>query len=224
MITRDELDKDITRIIAGARQKPTIIMSIPFLPDIGKRYDELLERCVDLQKELLKVRENTDEILELGKKVYEIETVYARLHTRLMLIPSTLFIYFGIAVVFLIIYLIDLQKLVTKTLGVETPEKLITFGLAGAFLYLATSRLSKLEVVTGTGSQIASVAVFTIRLFYATIVPVVLVALFFKKEGEVNIIKISPELLSFGCGYSAKLVVDIFNKIVDKVSKMIEAL
>lgn len=222
MITRADLDKDIGRIIAGVRQRPTIIMSI--VPDVGRRYDELLERSLDLQKQLLKVDDDTDEVLELGKRVYAIETAYARLHTRLMLIPSILFIYFGVAALILIIYLIDLQKIVTKTLGVETPEKLITFGLAGAFLYLATSRLSKLEVATRAESQIASVAIFTIRLFYATIVPVVLVALFFNKEGEVSNMKISPELLSFGCGYSSKLVVDIFNKVVDKVSKMVEAL
>jgi hypothetical protein len=43
-----------------------------------------------------------------------------------------------------------------------------------------------------------------------------LVILFFIKEGQLGERNISPELLSFACGYSAKLVVDFFNKIIEK--------
>jgi len=50
------------------------------------------------------------------------------------------------------------------------------------------------------------------------------VVLFFTKEGTIADVKISPELLSFGCGYSAKLVVDLFNNIVEKGSKMVQAI
>ena len=48
--------------------------------------------------------------------------------------------------------------------------------------------------------------------------------LFFTEKGEIAKVRMSPELLSFACGYSAKLVMDIFNKLVEKGSKMIEAL
>jgi hypothetical protein len=113
---------------------------------------------------------------------------------------------------------------IKSTLGVEAPVKLITLGMAGAFVYLATSLMARFSNNESANRPFDHIIRFTIQLLLAIIVPVVLVALFFTQQGEISNVKISPELLSFACGYSAKLVIDFFNKIVEKASKIIDAI
>lgn len=49
--------------------------------------------------------------------------------------------------------------------------------------------------------------------------PVPLYGRMSKPDGTIGEFTLSPEILSFGCGYSARLVVNIFNKLVEKGSK-----
>lgn len=65
---------------------------------------------------------------------------------------------------------------------------------------------------------------FLQRAGLAIIVSVILVVLLFNESGTTRKDSIAPELLSFACGYSVKLVVELFNKIVEKGSKLINAL
>lgn len=224
MITKEEIDKGITHIIDSVRHSPVPIVYLPFFPKARKRVEDLLNNCVDLQKELVTLGNDINGLLELQKKFFELESDYRRQRGIHMLAPTVILVYSGFIIIFFAIRLIDFSKLIKHTLGVDAPEKLITLGIAGAFLYLATHLLSKTESISGTDSQLAGVANFAIRLSLAIIVPIILVVLFFTKDGKIADFKVSPELLSFACGYSAKLVVDLFNKIVEKASKMIQTI
>ena len=57
------------------------------------------------------------------------------------------------------------------------------------------------------------------RLAIAAVVPIVLVVHFFDNAGQLKKLQVGPELLSFTCGYSAKLVIDIFSKLVEKARR-----
>src|SRR5262249_49778918 len=100
--------------------------------------------------------------------------------------------------------------------------RLISLGLMGAFLYFATSMLALAE---GKTMRFARLLDFSIRILLAVLVPILLVVLLFKPDGtrkELSVL--SPEVLSFVCGYSAKLVIELLAKLVEKGSKMIAAI
>src|SRR5712692_4962729 len=222
MSTKNELDAILTDVMVGIRGR--VQLPIPsMLPYSESRFDALIEKCVDLQKELSGVADPDPRLFDLQKQVLSLEAEYHRLRTRLLLMPSVILLYIGGALAFALLKFIDIPKFITGTLGVQAPERLISLGIAGAFLYLATSLLTKVEAPAARNSQFSTVADFTIRLSMAVVVPIVLVVLFFTKEGEIGRVKLSPEIMSFACGYSAKLVIDLFAKIVEKCSKMIQA-
>ena len=139
------------------------------------------------------------------------------------LLPSVFIVYFGFILLFFIIRWVDFGGFVNKVLGVNAPEKLVTLGIAGAFVYLATSLLANIQSQSGD-TQLKHILDIAIRLSLAIVVPIILVVLFFNPDGTIGELTITPELMSFACGYSAKLVVDIFNKIVEKASDMIKAI
>ncbi|WP_291585549.1 hypothetical protein [Comamonas sp. UBA7528] len=223
MLTPDKIREELLRIIAGIRNPPFAMTILPLLPYTQERFNALIDRCIELHRQLTEVK-SEDDTSEHSQVLFAIEAEYRRLRARLLLFPSVLITYFCFFCVFLVIRYVDIAAFVKSVLKVDAPERLITFGLAGAFLYLATSVLAALNREEGTKDAASKTADFTIRILLAMVVPVVLVALFFSPDGEINAAKLSPELLAFACGYSAKLVVDLFNKIVEKCSKMIEAL
>lgn len=218
----NDLGEILESVLTGVRTPPSVIDFLPVLPITRRRFRELIDRCVDAQKKLKATEKDSDDYFELQKIVYEIESDYRSTRTKLLLFPAFTGLYFGAACLVYIFAAWDIPNFIQNTLGVEAPEKLVTLGVAGAFLYLATSLLSSMESHEGT-QGIAALR-FTIRLTLAIVVPIILVALFFNSNGELMEVTLSPELLSFACGYSAKLVVDIFNKIVEKGSKMVEAI
>lgn len=144
MVSKDDIHKVLVEIVTKLSTRSQLLM-FSFLPNAESRFEELLDDCIDLQKELVGIGNSEIELLELQKKVYAIEVRYKRLRAKAQLIPAVVLLYFGIGGVFFLFRFIDIPKFVTVTLGVEAPEKLITLGIAGAFLYLATSLLTKIE-------------------------------------------------------------------------------
>lgn len=221
MITKEELSKAIDIVINGVRTPPTVMNFLPGLPITRRRFADLLQHCVELQKDIYLISDSDPSIFDLHARFLALEAEYKRLRAKLMLLPSFTIIYFGFIALFALLNFIDVTGFIKSVLKVEAPERLLTLGVAGAFLYLATSMLSR---IAGASDPMSKVIDFTIRLTLAIVVPIVLVALFFTPDGKLSEMRVSPELMAFACGYSAKLVVEIFNKIVEKVSKMIEAI
>jgi len=119
---------------------------------------------------------------------------------------------------------LDISSFVKYVLHVNAPERLITFGIAGAFVYLATSILNTINNSESKNDASMIASDYAIRFILAVVVPIVLVALFFSDDGKIQELKLTPDLLAFCCGYSAKLVITIFNKLVEKANKMVETI
>lgn len=186
---------------------------------INSKVDELINNAIDLQSQILNIT-NAIEMSNCKKKVIEYERIGHKLKMRLGIIPTFMVAYLGFGAITWITLQFNIPKFIVEKLGVEAPEKLISLGIAGAFLYLATEYISKQE----NYNENPKISIFLVRLSLSIIVPIVLVILFFDKKGNIKEMSISPELLSFCCGYSAKLVIGLFNKMIEKGSKMIDTI
>ncbi|WP_262636512.1 hypothetical protein [Vibrio alginolyticus] len=216
-----DLNKIIDNVLEGVRTPPAVIDFIPVLPVTKSRFRSLIERCIEVQKQLVDIDVDSEEYFDLQKVVYEIESDYRATRARLLFLPAFTLIYFGFFAVFSLFLYVDIPSFIKTTLGVEAPEKLVTMGIAGAFIYFITDLLKRMD--STEVSQGVGVLKFTIQLTLAVLVPIILVSLFFDGDGKLSELSLSPELLSFVCGYSSKLVIDTMNKVVEKVTKMLQA-
>lgn len=224
MHTKDQLLTEIDGLIYLIRTRSNSWFALTLLPpSLAEKVSELSAKCIDLKRQVLAAEDNSAELLEESKQFLDLEIWVKRRVAINNLMPTVIALYVGFALIFFALQRVDFGSIVTKTLGVAAPEKLITLGIAGAFVYLATSLLSRIQGQEGD-TQLKHVVEFTIRLSLAIIVPIILVVLFFKPDGTVGEVTITPELTSFACGYSAKLVLDIFNKLVEKASLMVKAI
>lgn len=223
MFRPEKIREELLKIIEGIRNPPSIMNFIPALRYTRARFDELIEKCLALHQSLENVMPGDDTWLHT-QELFNIEAEYKRLRAKLLLLPSVLLTYIVFIIMFGTFRFIDISGFVKSVLKVDAPERLITFGISGAFLYLATYILSELNGENHSKESLNKVADFAVRVLLAIVVPIVLVSLFFTPEGGFNTVRLTPEILAFACGYSAKLVVDLFNKIVEKCSKMIEAI
>ncbi len=223
MITKQDLISKTDDLIDQLRGEQISFVVLLFSPSRPGKIDTYAERLIDFQKKVYASEDDGNSIFDLHKEFISLERTTKKRAVILGALPSILMLYFAIAVVFLIATSVDIPKFIEGTLGVKTPGKLITLGIAGALVYLATTVLSHAEVLTEKPG-FSTVLHHTIRFFLAIVVPIILVVLFFNESGSLKEVTVSPELLSFGCGYSAKLVIELFNKIVEKGSKMVAAL
>lgn len=223
MITKSELVEKANALIDQLRSEQISFVVLLFSPSGPSKIDSYAEKIIDFQKEVKSSPDDDDSIFDLHKKFIILERATKRRAVILGAFPSIVVLYVAIAVAWLILNSVDIPNFIENTLGVKAPGKLITLGIAGAFVYLATTGLSRTEGHS-VNLGFSSVLHHTIRFALAVVVPIILVVLFFNETGTLKEITVSPELLSFGCGYSAKLVVELFNKIVEKGSKMISVL
>ena len=219
MLTKDEIKESLLKVIEGIRNPPPIINFVP-LNYMKDRLNKVVDKCIDLHREVEALTE-TQDTWEHSQRLFAIEAEYKRLRARLLLMPAVMLIYLGFFAGFYLLRFVDITGFIKDVLQVDAPERLITFGIAGAFLYLATTLLSTFSTSEG-GDAVSRIADFTVRVLLAIVVPIILVSLFFTSDGKLADVTFSPELLAFSCGFSAKLVVDILNKIVEKGSKMID--
>lgn len=223
MHTKDQLIFEIDALLQLIRVRSNSWFALTLLPtSLAERVNEFTAKCLELKKKVIQAPDDPVQLLDLSRDYFDLETWAKRRIAKNNLMPHFIAIYLGFAAFGLVISHIDFGAIVRNTLGVSAPEKLITLGIAGAFVYLATALLAQTQHQSGDAS-IAKVIDFTLRLSLAVVVPIILVVLFFKPDGSVGAEKLTPELASFAVGYSAKLVLDVFNKIVEKASKMIEA-
>jgi hypothetical protein len=223
MITKDELLHKTDELIEKLRGEQINFMVLIFSPSGHSKIDSYAEKCIDFQKKVKSSSGEDDSIYELYKEFIVLERTTKRRSAMLSALPSIMILYVSFFAVFFLLTSVDISGFLEKTLGVSAPGKLITLGVAGAFVYLATNGLIRTEK-EDSKTQFSVVLNLTTRFILAVIVPIILVVLFFNEDGTAKELTLSPELLSFACGYSAKLVVELFNKIVEKGSKMIGAI
>ena len=94
-------------------------------------------------------------------------------------------------------------------------------------LWSLTSLMSRRQARHGEHPDEISIGSVTLRVLIAIVVPTIIVILTFKKGGAAlsfGQIWKSPAVWSFLAGYSCQLIILALNKLVEKVTKMIESL
>lgn len=192
----------------------------------GNIIDVLTVKCILLQKQIDECSENDYATLyDLKKQVYVLENSINRKLQILGFYPSFIFVYFIVFTAIFIIDRINVPQFIKAAFYVDDPFiRIISFGLAGAFLYLIISINEKFENNKSSDPKLAKVIDITTRFVISVLVPGIIIALFVTEDGQLRQLNFSPDLISFACGYSTKLVVQLFNKIVEKGSKMIDAI
>ncbi|HDM8172622.1 TPA: hypothetical protein P0E23_005309 [Vibrio harveyi] len=183
------------------------------------KFNDLIDEISKLEQRLDESDKSKD-IIGIKAEVIKLESACKSFRTYRMMFPYVIYSYLGFFALFIVFRFFDIPKFINGTLGVEAPEKLISFGVSGAFVYLATSLISK---SSDTGA-LGPITDFAFRLLLAVVVPIILVALFFTQDGQLSEFTLTPELLSFGVGYSANLLTQILNKLVEKIATMVKAL
>ncbi|MCK4257483.1 MAG: hypothetical protein KAX49_00800 [Halanaerobiales bacterium] len=200
---------------------------LPFIKKDKTKFDELTNECIELQIELYKSSDDALELLELKKKVVSLENQVEQkvrpLASVRFLLSFSLILVFVILPLVMLLNSLNLPLMIQESFDIEELDKTIVLGIAGACVYFATSLLSKLDDKSLINKRISGTIKFILRLSLAIVVPFVLIMILFNPDGTVGEVA-TPELLSFACGYSVKLVIDILNKLVEKGSKIIEVI
>lgn len=109
------------------------------------KIDGLINNTIDLQNEILQFQGSIHEFNTFKKRVIEYERLSYKLRARLGFVPKILLGYIAIIVIVWVVIKVNIASFIVQNLGVKAPEKLISLGIAGALLYLATEFLSYQE-------------------------------------------------------------------------------
>ncbi|WFD09180.1 hypothetical protein [Tepidibacter hydrothermalis] len=176
------------------------------------KIEDLINKCIDLQEKLSDIED--DDIKQISQ--IRIQVMKIRVESKKLKTPYKMLIFSFIPYLLILILLCSTMVYFSETIVsfINESKNLIFFGIIGAISYF----LSYLE-------KKSSGIVFNllIRFLFAIIIPIILIQLIFE-SGKVREANITPELISFTCGYSSKLVIDILNKLVEKGSKIIDAI
>lgn len=230
MLTREQIQADLDKLVEQLRSPSGLLGS---LIRAQPRSDMLLTECAKLYRQVSALPQGAD-TWDDSLQLFKLERRVSAFRALRILGPAVLAIYLPLIALFFGLRYLNLPTLLqtfTKdVLKVDAPGRLITFGIAGALVYLATSVLAYLHRPERQNDPIRAIGDFSIRLLLAIVVPIILVSLFFTDSVATSDapmaakLRLSPELLAFICGYSAKLVVDVLNKLVEKGGKMIDAI
>ena len=219
--TPQDLSNKIDILLETVQKKATsTFFGLIPLKGTSLKVDALILEILKLQSAILQFKGSLPQYQLLRNKLieYERRAAFIKLQSHLMT-NATLAYIIGVVLIYIVVKG-DVSGFIVKTLGVDAPEKMISLGIAGAGLFVATDYLQRSDILNKGNT----VSIFLIRLSLAIVVPIVIVVLFFDNKGNVRKISFTPEVLSFICGYSSKVVIGIFNKIVEKATKMIEAI
>ena len=184
----------------------------------------LYEKCASLKKSINSATDPETDLVEIEKDIYLLEIECQRVISRIYALTTLPVIIILSVILYYLIYYTNIFCFFMGILDINAPERLISLGVAGAFIYIITSYMSDDKSYIIKNHHLHRFFNFILRLSLAIVVPLVLVILFFDSEGAIKNIEMSPEILSFACGYSSKLVIDILNKIVEKAADIIKAI
>lgn len=224
-ITKEQLLEESTELLEELRSEQRNPAVLLFSPATSGRMDSYIHGCIDFQMQVLEASEtDQSKLLELYRDLIILERTTRRRVLFLNIIPAVLLLYVVFVIAFVVLTSFDIETFLKNNFSVETPIKYISLGVSGAILYLITSYIGAREPTSQGGDKFSSLLDVTLRFVLAIFVPVILVILIFNPDGTYKEIFISPEFLSFVCGYSAKLVIDLLSKLVEKAQNMVKAL
>jgi len=223
---REELSQSLGQLLGRMRSNQTGWLARFGYSYAERRFGDILDKCVKLQKELPEVVDDTEAMLDFRTRVYDLEATYNRLRFRLVLIPSFLVISAAIVGMGAVVIHSGLSDYIQDKLEIRRVMRYIFLAIAGAALYMLTSVMSRQSSSERDGHTVSS-GVILVRILIAIVVPTIIVMLTFEKGGgalKLGQLWKSPGVWAFLCGYSSKIVIMALNKVVEKVSKMIESL
>lgn len=209
----------LTNIVDGIRNPPPICRLVSLTSTVNK-FNNLAFDCCDLYSRI----ENDDDDrminIDLFKHILSLECRYNQLRARLLILPTVILIYTTFIATYLLVHFCVNTNLIKKVLNVETPENLIFFGIFGAFTYITTLLLEKFQNESNS-DLFHTIINYSLRILLSISTPIILVSLFFDKNGTIITDIITPNLIAFICGYSSKFITDVLNKIIKKCSNLI---
>lgn len=170
---------------------------------------------------------NPEEVLRFKSKIDDIEASYRRVRFRFVQVPSFIVIALMTIGIGLIVAHSGLVDYVQDKMEVKRVMRFVYMAVAGALLWGATSMMRRRQSTLPDGSHEVSFFSVSARFFIAIVFATLIVMLTFKKDGtplKLGQIWKSPETWSFLAGYSCQIIILGLNKLVEKVSKMIESI
>lgn len=194
---------------------------------VDERFRELRNACKELQIELLTLSDDPQDLLNFQSKIDDLEATHNRLRFRLIEAPSAIVIAAVSVAIGLAVYHSGLIEYLQDKLELKRVMRYVLMAVAGALLWGLTSIMSRGESAKSADSGHVSFSSILVRVLIAIVVPTIIVMLTFKKDGtplKLGQMWKSPEIWSFLAGYSCQIIILVLNKLVDKVTKMIESL
>ena len=143
--------------------------------------DILTARCIILEKKIMICSDNDfEELFELKRKVCVLENSINRKLLFLGVYPSLLMVGIICFITALIIQEVNVPLFIKNTFfSGDSYIKIISFGLAGAFLYFIMFVSEKLEADNSNDPKLDKIIDVAIRFIIAILVPGILIALLF---------------------------------------------
>jgi hypothetical protein len=223
---KEALNRSLIQLASRIRSNHTGWLALYGYSYAEKQFQRIRDDCTELRKQILTLSEDEGALLEFQGRMDDVEASYNRLRFRLVVIPSSIVIGLAAVVIGFLVMHTGLLDYIQDKLEIRRLMRYVLMAVAGAVLWSLTSIMSKQHVGTSPDSRHVPLGHILIRVLIAIVVPTILVILTFKKDGApmklVDIWK-APEAWSFLCGYSVQVVITALNKLVDKVTKMIES-
>ncbi len=194
---------------------------------IDRRFRLLRDQCRSLQTQVAGLPDDRASRLNFQSSVDDLEASYNRLRFRLVEVPSFLFMVVAIAVIGFAVFHSGLIDYIQDKLEIRRLMRYVAMAIAGALLWSLTSLMSRRRSRRPGHEDDISIGSVLVRALIAIVVPTIIVILTFKKGGaplSFGQMWKSPEVWSFLAGYSCQLIILALNKLVEKVTKMIESL
>jgi len=224
---KEQLGQSLGNLAHRMRQNQTGWLAHFGFSYLDKRFGELRNACQELQIEFLALSDDALALVQFRGKIDSLEASYNRQRFRLVQVPSFIAVAAASVVIVSAVLHSGLFDHLQDKLEIRRVMRFVLMAVAGALLWGLTSAMSRRESATPGGLQEATFFSVLERILIAIIVSTIIVMLTFKKDGvplKLGQIWKSPEMWSFLAGYSCRIIILALNKVVEKVSKMIESL
>lgn len=211
-----EVERILTGITSGLQARNTMF-DVPIIDE--RRVLALYSQAVRMQ---VKLHAATDyaAVQELRISAVSLESRFKSFTDSRITKLVVLFIAIGVFVT-PVVWHTDIMEALTRWFGSSKSMKFITIGVSGFILYWIGRASQFSDTLTGKTGVLINLL---IGIVAAVVVPPVIVVLFFEADETLREFKLSPELLSFLCGYSLKVILDLLAKVIEKVNAAVRAL
>ena len=224
---KDLLSRSLSDLADRMRQNQTGWLAQFGFVYIDDRFGELRHACREFQIEFLGLSDDPDTLLQFSSKIDDLQASYSRLRFRLVQVPSFVVITAAMLDAGLIVSHWGVIEHVQNKMQIRRVMRYGYMAVAGALIWGITSMMTRRQSAHPDGRHEISLFSVSARFFVAIVFATIIVMLTSKKDGtplKFGQIWKSPETSSFLAGYSCQIIILGLNKLVEKVSKMLESI